>query len=122
MEEKRSEEQQKRRDELIDRLTPAQLVGVMIEMHGIKHTLTLIGWAINWGIRGIENGPEFRAKLEEQGLSRATAYRASLDYKRLGDELERRFGVPVDVETMHQQVVKSDLAEYYLKDLRRKGV
>lgn len=122
------EKRQAARNDLIDSLSPVQLVGVMVEMFGVSHSLTLIGWAINWGVLGIENGPEFRAKLASEGISRATAYRASLDFRKLGDELEKRFGVPFDTEVMHQKVLKSDLAEYcrkderFRKDMRRTGV
>lgn len=119
MDNKQSDDQQQKREDLIDSLTPVQVISTMIEMFGINHTLTLIGWAIRWGVQGVDNGSEFRAKCLAEGVSRATAYRASLDYRRCGDELEKRFGSEVNTETLHRHVTSSDLAEYYRKSMRR---
>jgi hypothetical protein len=87
----------------------------MVEMYGIKHTFSMIGWAVSWGARGIENGPEFRATLKENGLSRTTAYRISLDYRRLGDELEKRYGAPVDSDIIYNRVMETEIADYIPK-------
>jgi len=114
MDEKRSEEEQKRRDALVDSLTPVQVISTMVDMFGINRTIALIGWAIRWGLQGVEAGPEFRAKCLAEGVSRATAYRASLDYRRIGDKLEERYGVHVSSEGLHDKLVNSALAPYCL--------
>lgn len=114
MDEKRSEIDQKRRDEIVDSLSPLQVISVMIDLFGIHRTIALIGWAIRWGIEGIENGSDFRTRCIAQGVSRATAYRASLDYRRCGDELEKRYGSQISTESLYRSVVSSDLAPYCL--------
>jgi hypothetical protein len=108
------EEKRRGRNAVFESIPSHEIIGVMVEMFGLRHTLTLIGWAIRWGVQGIENGPEFRAKLKAEkgeGASRSAVYRASLDYRRFGDELETRYKVPVDSELLYRSVSQSDLAK-----------
>ncbi len=118
MEKQRSKEEQQVRDEIIDSLVPAQVMSTMVEMFGIKHTITLVAWAIRWGVLGIENTPPFRQKLLSEGISRATAYRSALELQRVGDELVKRYGGDLTHERLHGHIVNSDLAAYCLKDSR----
>jgi len=114
-----TKEQLEARDKWIDSLGGVKLTSVLVEMYGLTHALTLIGFAIRWGVAGFENGPEFRAFLKSQGVSRATAYRAALDWRRFGEELEKRYGVQFPNETLVQGVKQSELGEYCLADMRR---
>lgn len=86
-----------------------ELLGAVIELFGTQRAVELGGWALWWGMTGeIDNLKAVRERLQEQGLSRSSVYRALADFKRLREHLEareknklsngdllRRFGVPV---------------------------
>ncbi len=82
-----------RRD--VDEVGDAELLSEFVSFFGAKRAVQMAGWAFLWGVTGVENGPEFRRKLEAQGLSRATAYRAALDFRRFKEHLEANEGRPV---------------------------
>lgn len=82
-------------DEILDGMSGTEFLREFVGFFGAHRAASLVGWAILWGVQGIENGPEFRAKLEAEGLSRATVYRASADFRRFRDHLESVYHVPV---------------------------
>lgn len=82
-------------DELIDNMSDAEFFKEFVGFFGLKRALALAGWAVLFGVQGIENGPDYRAMLEAQGLSRSTAYRASADLRRFREHLEGQFHMPV---------------------------
>lgn len=67
---------------------------------GPHRALQLIGWAVVWGVRGIENTPEFREQLKAQGISRSTAYTAAMDFRRFKEWVEYRVGHPITDEEL----------------------
>ncbi len=81
---------EKKRD--VDEVGDGELLSEFVSFFGAKRAVQLAGWAVVWGVTGVQNGPEFRRRLKAQGLSRATAYRASLDFRRFKDHLEARHG------------------------------
>lgn len=96
---------EKKRD--FEEVGDAELLSEFISFFGAKRAVQLAGWAVLWGVTGIENGPEFRRKLEAQGLSRATAYRASLDFRRFKEHLEAKDGRVVPMAWLVATLVAS---------------
>lgn len=91
-------------DEMIDNIPGHEFMAEFVKFFGVKRAMSLIGWLILWGVRGIENGPEYRAELEAQGLSRTTAFRASADCKRFRDHLEKKYSYPVPYTTIVRKI------------------
>jgi hypothetical protein len=83
----RSIEQQARLEQLVDGLPASRLIQIMNETVGIKRTAELLGWAVLWGLQGQTSGLALRRKMESQGLTYSTAYRAIQDYQRVSDAL-----------------------------------
>lgn len=83
----RSLEEQARLAELVDGLSPLRMMQVMNDTVGIKRGAELVGWAVLWGLKGEPSGRELRLRLEEKGMTEASAYRALADYRRLGDAI-----------------------------------
>jgi hypothetical protein len=96
---------EKRRD--VDAVGDAELLSEFVSFFGAKRAVQLAGWAVLWGVTGIENGPEFRKRLESQGLSRATSYRASLDFRRFKGHLESKDGRVVPMAWLVATLVAS---------------
>jgi hypothetical protein len=96
---------EKRRD--VDEVGDAEFLSEFVSFFGAKRAVQLAGWAVLWGATGVENGPEFRRKLEVQGLSRATAYRASFDFRRFKEHLEAKEGRPVPMAWLVSTLVAS---------------
>jgi hypothetical protein len=91
----------------VDEVGDAELLSEFITFFGAKRAVQLAGWAVLWGVTGVENGPEFRRKLEAQGLSRATAYRAAFDFRRFKEHLEAKEGRPVPMAWLVRALVAS---------------
>ena len=83
-------------ERIIDTMSHWQFMREAIAYFGPKRVTELAGWAVIWGLTRTENGPELRQKLREQGLSRSAIYRASMDFRKFGEELERKYGGAVD--------------------------
>ena len=81
----RPEEEQERLGRMVDGLPAWKLLQVMNDTVGIKRAAELMGWAAWWGLSGEASGVELRRKLEAQGMTQASAYRAINDFKRVGD-------------------------------------
>jgi hypothetical protein len=96
---------EKRRE--IDEVGDAEFLSEFVSFFGAKRAVQLAGWAVLWGVSGVENGPEFRRRLEAQGLSRATAYRASFDFRRFKEHLEAKDGRPVPMAWLVSTLVAS---------------
>jgi hypothetical protein len=96
---------EKKRD--VDEVGDAELLSEFVSFFGAKRAVHLIGWAVLWGVTGVENGPDFRKKLAAQGVSRATAYRAALDFRRFGEHLESKEGRPVSMAWVVNTLVVS---------------
>ncbi len=96
---------EKRRD--VEQVGNAEFLSEFVSFFGAKRAVQLAGWAVLWGVSGVENGPEFRRRLEAQGLSRATAYRASLDFRRFKEHLEAKDGRPVPMAWLVSTLVAS---------------
>jgi hypothetical protein len=65
-------------------LRDRDLLNEMLALHGARRTATLLGWAVMWGLKGVESRDEMLAV----GLgSLPTRYRVLADYRRLRDVL-----------------------------------
>jgi hypothetical protein len=91
----------------VEQVGNAEFLSEFVSFFGAKRAVQLAGWAVLWGVTGVENGLEFRRRLEAQGLSRATAYRASLDFRRFKEHLEAKEGHPVPMAWVVSTLVAS---------------
>ncbi len=98
-----SQEEQQGRRRILDEVGAVEFMSEFFKFFGTGRALTLIGWVTLWGVQGIENGPEFREELKKRGISRATAYRAALDFRRFRQFVEFRVGHPVTTEELLQE-------------------
>jgi hypothetical protein len=94
------DEQQPKPGRVLDELGAVGFMTEFFRFFGTGRALQLIGWAALWGVQGVENGPEFREELQRRGISRATAYRAALDFRRFKQFVEARAGHPVTNEEL----------------------
>lgn len=78
---------QERLARVVDGLPAWRLIQIMNETVGIKRSAELMGWAVLWGLSGETSGLALRQRLEEQGMTQATAYRAINDYKKVADAI-----------------------------------
>ena len=81
---------EKKRD--VDDVGHIEFFTEFVKYFGLKRAVYLTGWAVLWGVAGVENGPEFREKLKAQGVSRATAFRIAQDFRRFQEHLEAKEG------------------------------
>ena len=88
----------------IDELGVLEFMNEFWKFFGHLRGVQLFGWAMLWGVQGIENGPEFREKLKKEGFSRSAAYRASLDFRRFRMYIEQRVGHPVTNEELYEEL------------------
>lgn len=93
-------------DEILDNMTQAEFIAEFVKFFGAQRAATLVGWAVLWGVQGIENGSDYRAKLEGQGLSRSTAFRASADFRRFREHLEDRYSMAVPYDSIFRKLGK----------------
>ncbi len=94
------QEQSLERRRILDEVGTVEFMGEFFKFFGTGRALQLLGWAALWGVQGVENGPAFREELKRRGISRATAYRASLDFRRFRQFVEFRIGSPVTTEEL----------------------
>lgn len=80
---------------VIDEIEDLMLFREMVAFFGLRRFMELVGWAVLWGVMGIESVNELRKELETQGLSKSATYRAAADFKRLRVYLEEKYQRPV---------------------------
>ncbi len=83
----RTQEEQERLAHVVDGIPAWRLMQAMNETVGVKRAAELVGWAVLWGLQGEVSGADVRRKLEAEGLHLRSAYRAIVDYRRVGDAL-----------------------------------
>jgi hypothetical protein len=106
------DEQQPERARVLEEVGTVEFMTEFFKFFGPHRALQLMGWAVLWGVTGVENSPEFRARLKERGISQATAYRASLDFRRFREWVEHRVGHPVTMEELLTELKATDGQEF----------
>lgn len=96
------------RRRILDEVGAVEFMSEFFKFFGTGRALQLIGWAAMWGVQGVENGPAFREEMKRRGISRATAYRASLDLRRFRQFVEFRVGHPVTTEELLQDLEQAE--------------
>lgn len=87
----RTEEEKRLLDQAFDALTPVAFFKEMVGVFGVRRTTDLIGWAVLWGVMGIEDVPQMRKKMFAEGLSDRAGYRAAADFRKFGDHIMRTY-------------------------------
>ena len=82
---------------VFDELEDLTLFREMAAFFGLRRFMELVGWAVLWGVMGIESVNDLRKELEAQGLSKSATYRAAADFKRLRVYLEEKYQRPVAI-------------------------
>lgn len=96
------------RRRIYEEMGDVEFMTEFFKFFGPRRAMQLMGWAVLWGVKGVEVGPEFREKLKVQGISQATAYRASLDFRRFRDFVEYRVGHPVTMDEIVAELRNSN--------------
>jgi hypothetical protein len=81
----------------VDDVGPVELLSELFAVFGIRRAVALIGWAAWWGVNGVADLKELRLSLEARGLSFASAYRATADFRKFRAHLESRENRPFSV-------------------------
>jgi hypothetical protein len=81
-------------ERILDDMGGVQFMKDLVECFGFQHAARLAGWAVLWGITGVENTPEYRQRLIDRGLAHATVYRAAADWRKFGEWLEAKYHRP----------------------------
>ena len=90
----RTEEQQRELDARLDAMDPFDFFRLMHECFPPVRVVELVGWAVIWGLRGVESVGEMRKSYEDAGgvIGRSSAYRAAADYKFFADYILAQTG------------------------------
>lgn len=91
---------------VFDEIEDLTLFREMVAFFGLRRFMELVGWAVLWGVMGIESVNELRKELEAQGLSKSATYRAAADFKRLRVYLEEKYQRPFALVEAVQMVSK----------------
>ena len=98
-------------DAVTDDLSPVKFFGEMKALFGTRRMVELIGYAVLWGVAGIDDVAEMRNRYEDAGLSEAAMYRAMRDYRRFGTVLLEKHGRRVEMkELLRRMRNNADLA------------
>jgi hypothetical protein len=96
----RTEQEKKLVRDVVDDLNPVQFFADMQECFGTRRMVELVGYAVLWGVLGVEDVAAMRRRYEEAGLSRTGMFRAAADYKKLGDFLLKKHGRRVEMKEL----------------------
>ncbi len=102
------QEQSLERRRILDEVGTVEFMGEFFKFFGTGRALQLLGWAALWGVQGVENGPAFREEMKKRGISRATTYRAALDFRRFRQFVEFRVGHPMTTEELLQDLKQAE--------------
>lgn len=80
-------EERERLSRIVDGLPAWKLIQVMNSTVGAKRSAQLIGWCVIWGLSGELSVVDLRRRLEAEGMTYVTAYRAINDFHKVGDAL-----------------------------------
>ena len=81
-----------------------EILKTMYELFGVRRCVELMGWAVLFALAGVDDLKALREKMEAEGLSERTAYRAAADFKRLKDALEDKVKRPVELTEVFEHV------------------
>ncbi len=81
----------------VDDVGPVEIVGELFNLFGTRRAVALIGWSTWWGVTGVTDVKELRLSLEARGLSYASAYRATADFRKFREYLESKEKRPFSV-------------------------
>lgn len=101
----RTEEQQRELDARLDAMDPFEFLRLMHECFPPVRVVELVGWAVVWGLRGVESVGEMRKSYEEAGMARRSAYRAAADYKLFADYILVQTGREREMKDILQGMV-----------------
>jgi hypothetical protein len=75
----------------VDDVGGVEVMAELFSLFGTRRAVELIGWVVVWGVTGqINDLNSLREDMEARGLSKATAYRALVDFRKLREYLERK--------------------------------
>ena len=88
-----------------------EILKTMYQEFGVRRCVELMGWAVLFGLAGIDDLKSLREYMEQQGLSERTAYRAAADFKRLKDALEAKVNRRVELAEVFEHVRQETAAK-----------
>ena len=82
-----TEQEKQQRDQAFDTMSPVEFFKEMVSIFGVRRTTDLIGWAVLWGVMGIDDVSKMRKKMFAAGMSDRAGYRAAADFRKFGDHM-----------------------------------
>ena len=87
----------------IDEVSDFELFTELFKFFRAERAIQLIGWAVLWGVTN-EDPKVMREKLEQQGLSKSSTYRALADFRRFREHLEDKQNRPLKLGEVVQRL------------------
>lgn len=100
----RTEEEMRLVNQAFDSLTPVAFFKEMVSVFGVRRTTDLIGWAVLWGVMGIEDVPQMRKKMFAEGMSDRAGYRAAADFRKFADHILRTYQRKMDMKEIIEKI------------------
>jgi len=93
-------------------VTDLQFLRTMHQLFGTRRMVEVMGWCllIGFNLRKGETRAELVERLMKLGVSRAAAYRAVADIKRLGNELSSLRGETVSMADVLEEIRTVDVS------------
>jgi hypothetical protein len=88
----------------IDEVGELELFTELFKLFRAERAVQLIGWAVLWGVTNAEEPKKMREKLEQQGLSKSSTYRALADFRKFGEHLENKQNRPLKLVEVIQRL------------------
>jgi hypothetical protein len=88
----------------IDEVSDLEIITELFKFFRTERAVQLIGWAVLWGVTNAEEPKKMREKLEQQGLSKSSTYRALADFRRFGEHLETKQNRPLKLVEVIQRL------------------
>jgi hypothetical protein len=89
---------------VFDNMGEFEMLRELVKFFGAERTIELMGWAVLWGLTGVKSVNDLRHRLEEQGFSKSSTYRAASDLRRWKEHLEAKRGQPISLNEAVQEI------------------
>lgn len=88
-------------------ISDGQFLAELLTFFPSERVLQLLGWALVLVAAGVDDPRAARLKLEAQGLTKSSIYRALADLRRFGEYLETKEGEYLTMPALCRRVVSA---------------
>jgi hypothetical protein len=87
----------------IDELSDLEIFTELFRFFRAERAIQLIGWGVLFGVANVD-AKAMREKLEQQGLSKSSTYRALADFRRFVEHLQEKQNRPLKLVEVIQRL------------------